>query len=208
MILGNEWNSENCYSEADNHTKVIEILNNHTKVIKILRKKHNQGRWMSRLNLLLQLDIWSHVCIFYHKLGRHRVSQKQPEQESCRGILGVSWPCHLVVVVVVENITMNIEQFDQYVGQDQKLCCWFCFCWLPTFFVNRSLLFLLLLSLTSILSCKHIVVVVAVNHLLLAAPKCLESLRESAIWVAFRWLFMAHISHYYEVWYYLAQLES
>ena len=35
MILGNEWNSENCYSEADNHTKVI----------KILRKKHNQGSW-------------------------------------------------------------------------------------------------------------------------------------------------------------------
>ena len=51
MIVGNEWNSENCYSEADNHTKVIkilkkknttkviEILNNHSKVIKISKKK-------------------------------------------------------------------------------------------------------------------------------------------------------------------------
>ena len=74
----------------------------------------------------------------------------------------------------------------------KKLCCWICFCWPTTILVNQSLLFLLLLSLTNILSCKHIVVVSAfiaiVNHLFLAAPKCLESLRESAILVAFRWL--------------------
>ena len=31
VITGNEWNSENCYSEADNHTKVIKILNKTTQ---------------------------------------------------------------------------------------------------------------------------------------------------------------------------------